>query len=96
MKPTRPETGYGYIEADLSVPSTANKEVFRVYSFKEKPDLETARRYIQKNNFLLECRYFCVECKYGGERPARISACHFEGVRAFASLLLYGQGAGND
>lgn len=48
MKPTRPETGYGYIEADLSVPSTANKEVFRVYSFKEKPDLETARRYIQK------------------------------------------------
>ena len=51
MKPTRPETGYGYIEADLSVPSTANKEVFRVYSFKEKPDLETARRYIQKNNF---------------------------------------------
>ena len=33
MKPTRPETGYGYIEADLSVPSTANKEVFRVYSF---------------------------------------------------------------
>lgn len=24
MKPTRPETGYGYIEADLSVPSTAN------------------------------------------------------------------------
>ena len=31
MKPTRPETGYGYIEADLSVPSTANKEVFRVY-----------------------------------------------------------------
>ena len=36
------------------------------------------------------------ECKYGGECPARISACHFEGVRAFASLLLYGQGAGND
>lgn len=37
MKPTRPETGYGYIEADLSVPSTANKEVFRVYSLKRNP-----------------------------------------------------------
>ena len=58
MKPTRPETGYGYIEADLSVPSTANKEVFRVYSFKEKPDLETARRYIQKNNFFWNAGIF--------------------------------------
>ena len=85
MKPTRPETGYGYIEADLSVPSTANKEVFRVYSFKEKPDLETARRYIQKNNFFWNAGIFCVECKYGGERPARISACHF---RRCSSVLL--------
>lgn len=51
MKPTRPETGYGYIEADLTVPSTANKEIYRVYSFKEKPNLETAQRYIRRNNF---------------------------------------------
>ena len=51
MKPTRPETGYGYIEADLTVPSTANKEIYRVYSFKEKPNMETAQRYIQRNNF---------------------------------------------
>lgn len=51
MKPTRPETGYGYIEADLSYPSSNNKEIFRVDSFKEKPDLVTAERYVQKNNF---------------------------------------------
>ena len=46
MRPTRPETGYGYIEADLSSASTSNKEIFRVDSFKEKPDLETAENYI--------------------------------------------------
>lgn len=51
MKPTRPETGYGYIEADLTVASISNKEVFRVDSFKEKPNAETAQKYIQKNNF---------------------------------------------
>ena len=51
MKPTRPETGYGYIEADLSYPSANNKEIYRVDSFKEKPNLMTAERYIQKNNF---------------------------------------------
>lgn len=51
MKPTRPETGYGYIEADLTYSSIVNKEVYRVDSFKEKPNLETAERYIKKPNF---------------------------------------------
>ena len=46
MKPTRPETGYGYIQADLSYPSVRNKEIFRVDSFREKPDLATATKYI--------------------------------------------------
>ncbi|WP_455671762.1 mannose-1-phosphate guanylyltransferase [Phocaeicola sp.] len=58
MKPTRPETGYGYIEADLRFPSTANKEIFRVDSFKEKPNQETAQRYIQKNNFFWNAGIF--------------------------------------
>lgn len=51
MKPTRPETGYGYIEAALNTSTLSNKEVYRVDSFKEKPDLDTARQYISKNNF---------------------------------------------
>lgn len=51
MKPTRPETGYGYIEADLSYPSINNKEIYRVDSFKEKPDLATAERYVKKSSF---------------------------------------------
>ena len=46
MKPTCPETGYGYIQADLSMSSMRNKEIFRVDSFKEKPNLETATEYI--------------------------------------------------
>ena len=51
MKPTRPETGYGYIQADLSVASARNREIFRVDSFHEKPDLQTAERYIRRNGF---------------------------------------------
>ena len=51
IKPTRPEVGYGYIEAVLGNPSLANKEVFRVDSFKEKPTLEVAQAFIAKNNF---------------------------------------------
>jgi len=51
MKPTRPETGYGYIQADLSASSLRNKSIFRVDSFREKPDLQTAQQYIKKNNY---------------------------------------------
>ena len=51
MKPTRPETGYGYIQADMQVPSLRNKEIYRVDTFKEKPDLETAKKYIAEKDF---------------------------------------------
>ena len=51
MKPTRPETGYGYIQADMSEQSLRNSEIFRVESFREKPDLQTAQQYIQQNNY---------------------------------------------
>lgn len=58
MRPTRPETGYGYIEADLSSSSASNKEIFRVDSFKEKPDLETAEKYIRQNNYFWNAGIF--------------------------------------
>lgn len=51
MKPTRPDTGYGYIEADMSMASPRNKEIFRVDGFREKPDRETAERYLRRNNY---------------------------------------------
>ena len=50
-KPMRPETRYGYIQADLSSNSARNKGVFRVDQFHEKPDLATATRYIQEGNY---------------------------------------------
>ena len=58
MKPTRPETGYGYIQANLSQASLRNKEIFRVDSFREKPDLETAKQYISKNNYFWNAGIF--------------------------------------
>ena len=58
MKPNRPETGYGYIQADLSTSSLRNKEIFRVDSFREKPNLETAQGYIKKNNYFWNAGIF--------------------------------------
>ena len=58
MKPTRPETGYGYIQADLSSPSLRNKQIFRVDNFREKPDLQTAEQYIKKSNYFWNAGIF--------------------------------------
>lgn len=58
MKATRPETGYGYIEANLRQSSMRNKEIFRVDSFREKPDFETAKEYTSKNNYFWNAGIF--------------------------------------
>ena len=58
MKPNRPETGYGYIQADLSTPSLRNKEINRVDSFREKPNFHTAQEYIKKNNYFWNAGIF--------------------------------------
>lgn len=51
IKPSRPETGYGYIEADMSMATMSNKDIFRVNSFKEKPDFATAQEYVSHNYY---------------------------------------------
>ncbi len=58
MKPTRPETGYGYIQADLSSSSVRNKEIYRVDSFREKPDIETAKKYIRNKSYFWNAGIF--------------------------------------
>ena len=58
MKPNRPETGYGYIKADLTMSSLRQREIFRVDKFKEKPDYETAKRYIQENDYFWNAGIF--------------------------------------
>lgn len=63
MKPNRPETGYGYIQADLTSSSLRNKELFRVDRFREKPDLQTAQEYIEQSNFFWNAGIFIWNVK---------------------------------
>jgi len=58
MKATRPETGYGYIQADLSSNTLRNKEIYRVDAFHEKPDLTTATRYLSESNYFWNAGIF--------------------------------------
>lgn len=49
MVPTRPDTGYGYIQYH---DSKVNGELFRVKTFTEKPTLEIARKFLKSGDFL--------------------------------------------
>ena len=55
IKPSRPETGYGYICAGEA---EAGSEICRVEAFKEKPDHETACRYVEAGNYLWNAGIF--------------------------------------
>jgi len=47
VPPTRPETGYGYVELGEKIES----DVFRVRRFTEKPNAERARQFLQAGNY---------------------------------------------
>lgn len=56
IEPTFPATGFGYIERDGIIDATGG--VYNVESFKEKPDYETAQKYVQSGKYLWNCGYF--------------------------------------
>ncbi|MDR0305402.1 MAG: NTP transferase domain-containing protein [Chitinispirillales bacterium] len=52
IKPSRPETGYGYIETGDLLPSHEDISAFEVKRFVEKPDADNAQRFIDSGTFL--------------------------------------------
>ncbi len=50
IKPTRPETGYGYIEAGENAAGSAD-DAQRVRRFTEKPDAARARQFVEAGNY---------------------------------------------
>jgi mannose-1-phosphate guanylyltransferase/mannose-6-phosphate isomerase len=77
IQPTRPETGYGYIEsgAPASVAGT-----FLVTRFVEKPDFKTAEAYLAQGNFYWNSGIFVMPAqawldRLGQFRPDILDTC---------------------
>ena len=51
IKPDRPETGYGYIQADRKKPVKGHDNLLKVKTFTEKPDIDLAKVFIQSGDF---------------------------------------------
>ena len=56
IKPSRPETGYGYIKCSSTQASEG--EILPVEAFKEKPNLETAQQYLADGGYLWNAGIF--------------------------------------
>lgn len=62
MLPTRPETGYGYIKVKEEQ-VTGEDEIKIVEGFKEKPDLQTAEKYLQEGGYYWNAGIFLWNVK---------------------------------
>jgi len=51
IRPSKPETGYGYIHAGRSVPESGGAALFQADSFHEKPSLEAARTFAETDTY---------------------------------------------
>lgn len=58
IPPTRPETGYGYIERGAKCARPRGIAAYEVKRFTEKPDLPLARRYVASGQFLWNAGMF--------------------------------------
>jgi mannose-1-phosphate guanylyltransferase len=52
LKPTRPDTGFGYVRIGIREARIAGQDIFRVEKFTEKPPLALARRYAASGHYL--------------------------------------------
>jgi mannose-1-phosphate guanylyltransferase len=58
IRPTRPATGFGYIELGDPLPSRGRESVFAVRRFVEKPDAQRAQQFLESGNFLWNAGIF--------------------------------------
>ena len=56
--PTRPETGYGYIQWSEERPDFWKQKAYRVKAFVEKPSLDKAKQYLVRGDYLWNAGIF--------------------------------------
>jgi mannose-1-phosphate guanylyltransferase len=93
IKPEYPETGYGYIEADINNPH--DSAIYKVNNFKEKPDLKTAEKYISAGNFYWNSGMFLFKAGVFLEELKKYSSDLYEkSLTAFENSMKDKDGAG--
>ena len=80
IKPDNPHTGYGYIHTG----SKLRDAIFEVAAFKEKPDLETAQKYVDDGGYFWNAGIFLFSAKAMLDELER----HAPDIKKYASQAL--------
>jgi len=81
VKPFYPETGYGYIQRGDKIYETGDKTVYNVRTFAEKPNLDTAERFMQSGDFLWNSGMFIWSTDLIMKKFAEYQPDMFEGIQ---------------
>jgi len=83
IPPTRPHTGYGYIEVAQSSPGCVP-----IKSFVEKPDLATAQQYLKSDQFFWNAGIFVWSAKKIIDCLKRYMPHHYSVIKSFTDQHL--------
>ncbi|MFH2142159.1 MAG: mannose-1-phosphate guanylyltransferase [Bacteroidota bacterium] len=63
IKPSRPDTGYGYIQINSEVKESIQKNISKVKTFTEKPNIELAKFFVESGEFYWNSGIFMWKLK---------------------------------
>ena len=87
LTPTRPETGYGYIErSEEIVAGTQDGSAYRATRFVEKPDAATAAEYVASGRFLWNASMFVWQARALLDEVERLQPELYAGVSRIAQV----------
>jgi mannose-1-phosphate guanylyltransferase/mannose-6-phosphate isomerase len=89
IKPSKPETGYGYIKA---ADKNINEEFYHVERFVEKPDIVTAQGYVDSGRYFWNSGMFAfradkIIAEFNQHVPDPVNDCAYEDMLAGFSKL---------
>ncbi len=85
IRPSRPETGYGYIE--MGEVADDRLGVYRAVRFVEKPDLATAKQYLESGRFLWNSGMFFMRAERILAEMERLMPDLFEALAEISAAL---------
>lgn len=85
--PRWPETGYGYIKAGAPFPGEEHSGVFHVERFVEKPNLETAKRFLEDGSYYWNSGIFVLPLRWFLERLHELEPLYATTAERIAELF---------
>jgi mannose-1-phosphate guanylyltransferase/mannose-6-phosphate isomerase len=86
IKPSRPETGYGYIQVE-NTSNIGRRGLRRVECFVEKPDLETAKKYLSNGSYYWNSGIFIWKTSKILSEIKKYLPDLYKGLKGIESLL---------